>query len=163
MKTLAVAAALLAPMGAQAITVTEDIYADADYTFAHTIEVGGDLEFSFIFMDDLSIPVFALSASGNNGGEDVGALTFGFMRPTTDGFDLITSFGASASALDSLPGGEFAVGDSLSIIFEDGTNFDASVTVSFVTESIAAVPVPASGALLGVSLLAAGAWRRGRG
>lgn len=160
MRKLAILFALLMPFGAQAVTVTEDIFADTDYTFAETVVVGGEAEFSFTFMEDLSIPVFALSASGNNGGIDVGNLTFGFIRPTTDSFDLITSFGASASALDSLPGGSFLSGDTLSIIFEDGIDFDTSVTVSFVTESPAAVPVPASGVLLGLGLLGMAGWRR---
>lgn len=156
-RSVAAAGAItLAATGASAITVTEDLVANTQYTFAQNLAVGGEVVFEFTALEALNIPVFALSASGNNGGIDVGDITFGFTRPTTDTFDIVTVFGPSASGLDSLPGLSLSASESIEIIFNDGIAFDASITVSFTTTEIAPVPVPAAGGLLAAALFGAG-------
>jgi len=151
----AVMALVLAPLSASAVTIT----AGNAYTFNDTIAPGGQVVFDFEVGDDLDVDVFALSASGNNGGDDVANVTFAYSTVTGDTFSQVFVFGSSAAAVDSVPSfGPWSAGDSFSFTFDDGIDLPVSLTLSFTT--IAPVPVPASGLMLLGAVAGAAALRR---
>ena len=154
------AAAMLAlPAAAGASTVyTSDLYAGDFITEATVISPGQEIEFSYNVMEDLNIASFALSASGNSAGADIGEITFGFTSPGDTHYTTIVSIGSSTFGGGFLPGVQLSAGDTLSIYFTDGIAHPVSVTLSFLTTAPAPVPLPASGLLLAAAVLGMGAY-----
>lgn len=147
---------------ASAATVTtSDIGAGDNISVVGMLSPSDQAEFVFEFAEDVVIDMFSVSGTGTNGGADLSAVTFGFDLPTSDTFDTVLSMGSVAFAGDFLPGGTYDAGSSVSIFFEDGVTFDVGLTVSFTTAAaVPSVPLPASGALLGLGLLGAFAMSR---
>lgn len=133
-----------------------DIVADEAYTDTGNLVPGSGLTYNLTFAEDVSIPGFALAATGNNGGSDVENVTFGFTETATNTFLVTLLSGGSAAGVGSLPGGIFSIDDDVTLFFTGHIEDTVGVTVSFVTETIAPIPVPASGLLLG-AVLAGGA------
>jgi len=155
------AAAMLAlpvAAGASTVTYTSDLYADDYITEATVLNPGDEIEFTYNVMEDLDIASFALAASGNNAGADIGAITFGFASPGDTHYTTIVSIGSSTFGGGFLPGVQLSAGDTLSIYFNDGIEHPVSVTLSFLTTAPAPIPLPASGVLLAVALLGMGVY-----
>lgn len=114
------------------------------------------MDFRFTVLEDLRIPEFSLSGTGKNGEADVEDIRFGFVEPVTNQFTTVSSVGGAAAGFGFLDGMTFDTGSMFSVIFEDGITDDVAVTVSFGTESISPIPLPATGLLLAPFLLAGG-------
>lgn len=160
---LATAAAVAMPALANSavIVFNNTLTADQSYTYAGVIQPGDQLEYRFTVLENLRIPTFSMSATGNNAEEDVADIRFGFMEPLTGLFTTIQSIGSVAAGVGFLNGSVFAAGEMFAVIFSDGITNDVSVTLSFGTE-VSAVPLPATGLLLAPFLFAGGVagWRR---
>ncbi|MFN3972079.1 MAG: hypothetical protein ACK4GO_03090 [Gemmobacter sp.] len=160
---LATAAAVAMPALANAAVVvfTNTLVADENYTFATVIQPGDSIEYRFTVLENLNIPQFSMSATGNNAEADVREIRFGFMQPVTGMFTTIQSIGSVAAGFGFMEGASFSAGDMFAVIFQDGITNDVSLTLSFGTE-VSAVPLPATGLLLAPFLLAGGiaGWRR---
>ncbi len=157
-KNLVLAAAFVAavPAVSQAATVIEtNLIADQFFTGAEVLEPGNALEFRFTALEAFTISGFSLSGTGNNATDDLEAVSFGFVTPTTEAFSTFLANGTVAFAGGFLPGAGFAAGDMFSVFFSDGIDHPVSLTLSFSTQSISAVPLPASALMLGSALMAA--------
>ena len=150
--------ALSAAAGASTVTYNSDLSAGQNVTEAAVLMPGDEILFSYNVMDDLNIASFALSASGNSAGADIGNITFGFTSPGDTHYTTIVSIGSSTFGGGFLPGVQLSAGDTLSIYFTDGIAHPVSVTLSFLTTAPAPVPLPASGVLLAVALLGMGVY-----
>lgn len=163
-RNLLFAAALLgmpAVAGAATLTTT-DLSAGQFISVSGTLVPGDQLEFRYNVRQDLEIGSIAVSGTGNSSGLDLTASRFGYTSPATLMFTDITTVGTSTFGGGFLAGLKLVTGDVFSVFFEDGVSEPISVTLSFVTTP-AAIPVPASGVLMGGVLLALGAIaRRGR-
>lgn len=161
---LATATAVSMPALASAAVITYDnnVSLNQNYSFSGVIAPGDDLQFRFTVLDDLFIPNFAVSASGNDAKADVEEIRFGLIQPVTGEFTLIEAVGDVASGLGFIEGMAFDAGDMFSVFFSDGIENDVAVTVSFGSEALSPVPLPAGGLLMVPFLLAGGiaAWRR---
>lgn len=156
------AALLLLPLASQAATVTyiNSIQAGEDYSFAAVMKPKKDVEFRFNVLDDLVIPVFAASGTGNSGGIDLGTIRFGFTYPGSSMFTTILTTGTSTFGGGFLAGRTFQAGDQFSVFFSDGVRKKVALTLSFLTQSPSQVPLPAPGLLLAAALGAIAAFTR---
>jgi hypothetical protein len=166
MLVLATAAAISIPSLANSavIVFNNTLSADQNYSYANVIQPGDMLEYRFSVLEELLIENFSVSATGNNAEADVEDIRFGFVEPLTGLFTTIQSIGTVAAGVGFLDGMTFAVGSVFSVIFDDGITNDVAVTLSFGTETVSPVPLPATGLLLAPFLLAGGiaGWRRRR-
>ena len=133
---------------------------DESYSYARVLQPGDTLQYRFTVLDDLKIKTFAMSATGTDAEADVRSIRFGFMEPLTGKFTFVQSIGSIAAGLGFLDGKSFEAGSVFKIIFKDGITNDVGLTLSFNT--VAAVPLPATGLLLAPFLLVGGlaGWRR---
>lgn len=144
------------PQMAPAAVFNVDLVANQSFSDAQVISPGGSVEYAFTVLELLDVAAFSLSATGNNSGDDVAAITFGFTSPPTNSFTTIEIIADASFGGGFLPGGSFAPGDTFSIFFGDGVQNDASVTLSFDTTSPVAVPLPAAGLMLAAALMGIG-------
>lgn len=142
------AVCVTAPVVASAAVINVDLGAGQFFSDAQVIQPGTTIEYAFNVTDPLQIGAFALSATGNNDGGDVNQITFGFTAPPVNNFSTVTIDNDTAFGGGFLPGGVFAAGDAFSIFFGDGVINPASVTLSFATTAISAIPLPAAGFML---------------
>lgn len=162
MKTIAAAAVSVAAFAGTASAIT--VQAGDLIRETGVLQVGGQLVFDFTFQDSVNVTNFAMSASGTNGGNDIGNVTFGFEEPTSNSF-AVTVNGTAASGTGFLPGGTFNAGDMLRVIVNDGIQKPVTIGLAFDALEIAPVPLPAAGGLLLVALAgggAASAWKKRR-
>lgn len=154
---LASALAVTAPVAASAATMV-DIFADTPYTFVDILAPAGQVSWEFTVQEDFSISNFSLAASGTNSGTDLQNVTFGFLGNVTNMLTVVGA-GEARSGFGELAGGNFVVGDIITIVVDDGIKDDVGLTLSFQTgpEGLPPVPLPAAGLLLGSVLLAGGA------
>ena len=161
--TAAASMLALLPFAAGAATV---LTAGTSYTEVGELLPGGTLVFSFEVAENLDIDFFSISATGSNGGGDIRNVTFDYDTVTGDTFDLVQAAGGAGGGLDFVAGfGPYRAGDTFSFTFRDGIVDEVGITLSFETApSVAPVPLPAAGGLLGLAVLGAGlaARRRGR-
>lgn len=151
---LAAVTAVVTPAFAHAATVS--LVANQNYTFAEVISPDETLEFRFEVSEDLMIANYSVSGTGTNTGVDLETITFGFSQPTSDGFDVIQVQGNAAAGIGFLEGRTWRAGDMFSIFVEDGIRNDVGITLSFATESIAPIPLPATALMLAPVLLGGG-------
>lgn len=158
---LAAVAAFVAPVTASAATFNEDLNVGVSYSFAQVVSPGGSFNYVFNVLDDIEISAFSISATGTGSTaaiaeNDVRDIRFGFSLPATNLFSVVQSMGTTAAGFGFLPGGSFSAGDTFSIFFVDGIVNDVGLTLSFLTEAPAPVPLPAAGLMLAPVLIAGG-------
>ncbi len=158
------AAVMMLPFAAHAatITYTSNLSAGQFVSEAHVIQPGEGIEFQYNVLENLIIGSFAVSATGNDAGGDVQDIRFGFTSPATSGFTTITAVGTSAFGGGFLPALVLSAGDVFSVFFEDGITNAVTIGLSFEASAPSAIPLPATGALLGgvMGLFGAFAMRR---
>lgn len=153
---LASALAVAAPVAASAATMV-DIFADTPYTFVDILAPGGQVSWEFTVKEDFAISNFSLSATGTNSGTDLANVQFGFFGNVSNSLTVVGA-GEARSGFGNLAGGNFVIGDIITIVVDDGVKDDVGVTLSFQTGPAGApVPLPAAGLLLGSIMLAGGA------
>lgn len=157
---IAVAALLLLAPTANAATVTynSNLSVGSIVNEAQVILPGEEVEFRYTALEDLKIVSFALSGTGNSEGGDIEDITFGFTSPGTNPFTTILTSGNTAFGGGFLAGLSLMAGDVFSIFFSDGISNPVPITLSFQTDPLPAIPVPASGLFLGSALVGFGAF-----
>ena len=141
-----------------------DVFAEDNYSTAGIISPDETIEFRFVVKEDLRIPNFSVVGTGTDADPDLRAIMFGLTTSPRQEFSDVQNIENVSAALGFLDGGSFLAGDMFSICFGDGIDNDVGVTVSFGTDVLSPVPLPASG-LLTLPLLLGGAyagWRRRR-
>lgn len=162
LKTIILAAmpAVMGPGLLVAATINADISANQSYTFSENLSPDDQLVFEFTVLETLDIETFSISGTDSNEGTDLAAVTFDYNDTAGDTFDTILAVGPVGAAIDFFAGwGPFEVGDIIIITINDGILDPVGITLSFETENgddVPAVPLPASGWLLGLGLLGAG-------
>lgn len=158
MFVFATATAVIAPALTNAATVTFEnvVNVNENYSYAHVIEPGSSVEFRFTALDELYIKEFSVSATGTNAEADIRDVRFGMVEPLTGLFTTIESIGSVSAGISFIAGMKFDIGSIFSVIFEDGITNDVAVTLSFATESVSPIPLPAAGFLLAPILLLGG-------
>lgn len=159
----AFAAATLAAGASSAATVIQTITIGPG-DFVTTVEIlapGDTAGFTYNASGPLTVSDIAVSGTGNNGGSDIGNVTFGFTDPPTTSFPVVSvgPDGSSAFAGGTLPGVSLMSGESFSIFWSDGITAPVGVTASF---TVAAIPVPAAMPLFLAGLGALGVVRQRR-
>lgn len=156
-----ISAVMLAlPFTAQAATTVyqSDVSVGEDISVAGVMRPGNNVRFRFDILDDLTIPSFSVSATGNAAGLDLSSIRYGFSKATaTNMFSTIETNGTSTFAGGFLPGFTLAAGDKFSVFFLDGISRRVALTVSFLSTAPSQVPLPAPALLLIAGLAAMGA------